>query len=424
MTILLGAIADDFTGATDLAGLLSRSGYGVSLRLGLPDKDTDDDAVSPFEVIALKCRTVPPQQAIDQVLSACAWLHTRGAQRFYWKYCSTFDSTDKGNIGPVSEALLRATGEKQTIYCPAFPENARSVYMGHLFVGEQLLQDSAMKDHPLTPMRDSSLIRLLQQQVTGKVGLVPHSRIAMGVAAMQSELHSLATLGVEHVIVDAISQQDLETIAKATQQLRLLTGGSALAGFLPQLSGFTGELNAANCHWAPPVVGSGQIVLSGSCSAMTLRQIAYYETQAATYQLDPLHLASAGIQDAEAWLRDRAPDEPKLIYAGTDPSTVKRAQEILGADEASALVEQALASLAALAFSMGVRRFVIAGGETSGSVVRALGPVRLQVGREIAPGVPWTYSMIDGHAVALALKSGNFGKVSFFEDALGMVGCS
>lgn len=417
MGIALGAIADDFTGATDLAGLLARSGYPVSLRIGLPREGDDAGEIAPFEIIALKCRTSSVDAAVSETRQALAWLRGQGAERIYWKYCSTFDSTAKGNIGPVAEALMADLGTDQTIYCPAFPENGRAIFMGHLFVGEQPLDESPMKDHPLTPMRDSSLVRLLSPQVQGKVGLANRLVVARGVEALKARLAVLKAEGVSHVVVDAVADEDLAVIAEATLHLPLITGGSALAMPMPGLLARHGQLGQTNAEFSAPRVTGGQIVLSGSCSAMTRRQVASYSQRAASFRLDPLRLTSEGVAEASAWLKAQVPDAPKLIYATAEPEDVRRAQEALGIQRAGEVVEQALAALAREAFDLGIRRFVVAGGETSGAVTSALGVNRLSVGREIAPGVPWTFASIDGQPVALALKSGNFGAETFFADA-------
>ncbi|WP_435655630.1 3-oxo-tetronate kinase [Brucella pituitosa] len=418
MSIVLGAIADDFTGATDLAGLLARSGYPVSLRLGLPSEAEPEGNAAAFEIIALKCRTIPQNMAVDQARSAYEWLSARGAKRFYWKYCSTFDSTEKGNIGPVAEALMADIGTSQTIYCPAFPENGRNVFMGHLFVGEALLNESAMKDHPLTPMRDSSLVRLLTPQVRGKVGLVNRLTVARGVEALKSRLRELEADGIAHVIIDAVANDDLSIIAEASLDFPLISGGSALAMPLPALLAGSGMIGQTTETVPEPQVQKGQIVLSGSCSAMTLKQVELYRDRAASYQLNPTVLAELGIADALDWLQKQPVEKPKLIYASADPASVQEAQSKLGVERAGQIVEQALAELAFASFKLGIRRFVVAGGETSGAVAQALGVSKLRVGKEIAPGVPWTYAKIGDETVALALKSGNFGTASFFSNAL------
>jgi len=415
MATVLGCIADDFTGATDLAALLARSGLPVSLRIGVPVEDATDAA--PFEVIALKCRTVTVGDALEQTGAAFQWLRNAGATRFFWKYCSTFDSTAQGNIGPVAEMLMTELEAKQTIYCPAFPENGRSIFMGHLFVGEQLLSESPMKDHPLTPMRDSSLVRLLEPQVRDKVGLANRLMVAKGPAALTARLQALASDGVAHVIVDAVSDEDLKTIAAATADMPLVTGGSAIAGQLPRLYVEQGLLSAPAVKVSSETPKGGRAVLSGSCSAMTRKQVAYYAGKSASLRLDPVTLAAEGAGAAETWIRQHSADEPKLIFATAEPEEVRKAQEALGLDKASHVVEQALAGLAKHAFRNGVRRFVVAGGETSGAITQALGITRLEIGPEIAPGVPWVFTEVEGERVALALKSGNFGSETFFEDA-------
>ncbi|WP_105382916.1 3-oxo-tetronate kinase [Neorhizobium alkalisoli] len=417
MATVLGCIADDFTGATDLAALLARSGLPVSLRIGVPAETEGVADAAAFEVVALKSRTVPVDDAIAQTRQAYAWLKKAGATRFFWKYCSTFDSTAEGNIGPVAEMLMAELGATQTIYCPAFPENGRSVFMGHLFVGEQLLSESPMRDHPLTPMRDSSLVRLLAPQVHKKVGLANRLVVAEGTEALQARLETLAAEGVMHVITDAVSDQDLETIAAATANLPLLTGGSAIAGKLPRLYLEQGVVEPSAARSSDSLPKGGQLVLSGSCSAMTRKQVAYYAGKSASLRLDPVALAGEGVGPTEAWLQRRSAEEPKLIFATAEPEEVRKAQEKLGFEKASQLVEQVLADLARQAFQSGVRRFVVAGGETSGAVIQALGIKRLEIGPEIAPGVPWTFAELEGERVALALKSGNFGGEAFFEDA-------
>lgn len=419
MSLSFGAIADDFTGATDLAALLSRSGWPVSLRIGLPGPE--DKPAAPFEIIALKIRTVPVQQAIDQALAAADWLKQAGAKRFYWKYCSTFDSTPQGNIGPVAEALMERLGTSQTIYCPAFPENGRSIFMGHLFVGEQPLDESPMKDHPLTPMRDSSLVRLLSPQVKAPVGLANRLVVAKGVQALKARLTALESEGFRHVVVDAVADEDLAIIAEAVLDFPLVTGGSALAMPLPGLLAAKGELPAARNANAHPTIGKGQIVLSGSCSAMTRRQVAAYKPHAATLQLNPLDLAKKGVQPALGWLHTVAADQPKMVFATAEPQDVRAYQQALGVEKSGALVEDALAQIATEALKLGVSRFVVAGGETSGAVVNALGISQVSIGREIAPGVPWTFATIADRPIALALKSGNFGSEAFFQQAFDLL---
>lgn len=417
MTCVLGCIADDFTGATDLAGLLARSGVNVSLRIGIPKEPPTETAT--FEVIALKSRTAPVDQAVSEACAALDWLRTAGATRFFWKYCSTFDSTPEGNIGPVSEALMEAIETEQTIYCPAFPENGRSIFMGNLFVGRQPLSESSMRDHPLTPMRDSNLMRLLEPQVQKPVGLVDRLTVATGAQGVKSELAALRENGVAHVVVDAVADEDLSSIAEACRDMPLMTGGSAIARPLPSLYMTDGLLSPSATGTSVPSLDPGAIILSGSCSAMTNRQVADYLSRGkAAFRLDPSDLADYGPDAVLAWLSSQDLSQAPLVYATADPASVRAAQEKLGVDQAGTIVEQALAACAVAARDAGARRIVVAGGETSGAVTKALDVDRLNVGREIAPGVPWTFCQSMGHDIALALKSGNFGSETFFTDAL------
>ena len=416
MTTVLGCIADDFTGATDLAGLLARSGVQVSLRIGVPSEPPKD--TGPFEVIALKSRTAPVAEAVAETRAALAWLKAAGAQRFFWKYCSTFDSTAEGNIGPVAEALMQDIDTDQTIYCPAFPENGRSIFMGNLFVGQQPLSESPMKDHPLTPMRDSNLMRLLEPQVTQAVGLADRLTVAQGADVLRARLGALRTQGVAHVVVDAVADADLKIIAQACRDMPLMTGGSAVAMPLPALYLADGTLSADAPKTQIPAVGAKTMILSGSCSSMTNAQVAaYLSTGVPSFRLDPLTLTQSGSGPVLEWLAQQDLATAPLIYATADPDSVKAAQVKLGVAEAGALIEQTLAACAVAARDAGARRFIVAGGETSGAVTQALDVTRLDIGPEIAPGVPWTFATSGGHQVALTLKSGNFGAEGFFVDA-------
>jgi len=415
MTTVMGCIADDFTGATDLAGLLARSGVRVSLRMGVPQEAPSETA--PFEVIALKCRTSPVADAVDECRAALGWLQQAGASRFFWKYCSTFDSTPDGNIGPVAEALMADLGATQTMYCPAFPENGRAIFMGNLFVGQQPLAESPMKDHPLTPMRDSNLMRLLAPQVEGEVGLADRLVVARGADALRAELARLEACGVAHVVIDAVANDDLYTIARACRDMPLMTGGSAVAMALPSLFLEDGTLDADAPKAVQPDLARGAVVLSGSCSAMTRAQVAAYAGP--RFRLDPLELAQDGPGAALAWLAVQDFDAAPIVYATAEPDAVRAAQKTLGVGKAGEIVEDALAALAVAARDAGARRFVVAGGETSGAVTKALEVSRLDIGAEIAPGVPWCFAQSAGATIALTLKSGNFGAESFFADALG-----
>lgn len=377
---------------------------------------------APTEVIALKSRTAPVPKAVAETLASLEWLKRAGAQRFFWKYCSTFDSTAEGNIGPVAEALMAALGTDQTIYCPAFPENVRTVFMGNLFVGEQPLAESPMKDHPLTPMRDNNLMRLLAPQVTRPIGLAHRPTVAKGKDALAKRLSELKSDGVAHVVVDSVADEDLKTIARTCRGMPLMTGGSAAAMPLPQLYMEDGLLVANSLRLTLPKLAHGTVLLSGSCSKMTCAQVtAYMATGAASYQLDPRRLAEDGPRAALDWLAAQDLAQIPLVYASASPSDVKAAQQTLGVDKAGELVEAALAQCAVAARDAGARRFVVAGGETSGAVTQSLETTQFDIGPEIAPGVPWTFCQSGGHPIALALKSGNFGAESFFVDALQML---
>lgn len=408
-----GAIADDFTGATDLAAMLSRAGVPVTLRIGLPEGPVANETATAFEVIALKIRTVPPEDAVAEARAALRWLRARGAKRIFWKYCSTFDSTPRGNIGPVADALMSDLKIDRTVHCPAFPENGRRVFMGNLFVNDMLLSESPMKDHPLTPMRDSNLMRLLAPQIKRQTGLVTFPTVRRGAEAVRDAMATLSG----HVVLDAVEDCDLATLAEALHDIPLICGGSAIAQPLPALWRNTGTIGQTAIAPLPKVAG-GQIVLSGSCSAMTRAQVGVYLKGAAGYRLDPLELAQGNLADARAWLKMQDPNAPKIVFATAEPKSVAAAQDRLGVARAGALVEDALAQLAIDARNMGVSRIVVAGGETSGAVTRALNVDRLTIGPEVAPGVPWCFT---GNGLALALKSGNFGAETFFNDAFEML---
>lgn len=415
MRIRFGCIADDFTGATDLAGLMVRAGLDVTLRVGLPE--TAAPPQSPVEIVALKSRMGPAEEAVAASRRALAWLRQGGAERVYFKYCSTFDSTAQGNIGPVAAALLADLGGGQTVYCPAFPENGRRVFMGHLFVGRLPLDESPMKDHPLTPMRDSSLMRLLQPQIGAVPGLIDLPLILQGAGAVRRALPDLPA----HIIADAVGDHDIVTLAQALTGLVLTTGGSAFGAALGLALAREGLPLVRTSATALRPIPGGQITLSGSCSAMTRQQVAHYARLVPALKLDPLVLAAEGPGAALNWLKAQPAMAPKLIYATAEPDEVAAAQSRLGVDGSGRVVEQALATLARAAFDLGTRRFVVAGGETSGAVVGALGVASLAVGPEIAPGVPWTFARVEGQDIALALKSGNFGAEDFFTRAHAMI---
>ena len=423
--MFLGVIADDFTGATDMAGMLVRAGMRTVQTIGVPvGLSTEVEAAPDAVVIALKSRTVPVEQAVTESLAALDWLRGAGCQRFFFKYCSTFDSTPKGNIGPVAEGLLKRLGADLAIACPAFPENGRSVYRGHLFVGDTLLSESSMRNHPLTPMTDSNLVRVLQAQSVGQVGLALQDVVAAGAPDLRRRLGELRQQQARLVVVDAICDRDLVTIAEACADMPLVTAASGVAIGLPGVYAARGWLRPDATAAELDRVGGMVAVVSGSCSAATAGQVAHWIGQGLpALRVDPRDLATGrfGADDALEWARRRLPDGPVLAYTTASPDQVREAQQGLGAEHVGSCIEQALARVAEGLVSAGVRRLVVAGGETSGAVVKKLGVTRLRIGPMIDPGVPWTQA--EGRPLLLALKSGNFGAPDFFTRALAMVSC-
>ncbi|SAK67331.1 HPr kinase [Caballeronia fortuita] len=415
---LLGCIADDFTGATDLANMLVRGGMRTVQTIGVPEAGTklDADAI----VVALKSRTIPADDAVRQSLDAFEWLRAQGCRQFFFKYCSTFDSTDKGNIGPVADALLEAVNDDFTIACPAFPENGRTIFRGNLFVGDVLLNESGMEHHPLTPMTDPNLVRVLQRQTDSKVGLIRYDTIAEGADAVRARIVELKKDGVRLAIADAVSDADLYVLGDACRDLRLITGGSGIALGLPNNFRAANLLAHAEHAADLPKLAGKSVVLAGSASKATNAQVALWRESKPAFRIDPMALSrdEPVVQDAVEFARRH--DEPVLIYATSSPEEVKVVQKELGVERAGHLVEDALASIAKTLRNEGYARFVVAGGETSGAVVQALDVRSLRIGPQIDPGVPATQSIgaNESEALGLALKSGNFGTTDFFDKAL------
>jgi 3-dehydrotetronate 4-kinase len=413
--LLLGCIADDFTGATDLASMLVRQGMATVQLIGVPGPEVDPGDAQAV-VVALKSRTIPVEDAIRQSLAALAWLRGRGAQQILFKYCSTFDSTAEGNIGPVSEALLEALGADLTIACPALPENGRSVYQGHLFVGAQLLSDSHMRHHPLTPMTDSNLVAVLQRQSRAPVGLLPYAVVDRGPAAIRAGLADLRARGIRQAIADAVSERHLIDLGAGAADLPLVTGGSGIAMGLPANFRRQGKLDESEPADALPHVEGHAAILSGSCSAATLAQVEQHRAAGRlAMALDPVKLAEDGAEvgHALAFAERHMGQGPILFSSSAPPEEVARIQARLGRGRAGAVVEAAMAAIARGLVEQGVRRLVIAGGETAGAVVDGLGVKALKIGPPIDPGVPWTLSL-GSPELLLALKSGNFGAPDFF----------
>jgi 3-dehydrotetronate 4-kinase len=432
MKILLGCIADDFTGATDLANNLVRAGMRVVQTNGVPSEPlaADVDAV----VVALKSRTVAPAQAVEQSLQALQWLRLAGAQQIYFKYCSTFDSwyggdgTDKrGNIGPVTEALMDALGTDFTIATPAFPDNGRTVFKGHLFVGDVLLSDSSMKNHPLTPMQDANLVNVLQAQCKRKVGLIDYRTVALGADAVRARTKELRAQGVGIAVVDALSNDDLMRLGPALASLPLVTAGSGVAIGLPPNFGIRSSAQSA----VLPKAQGLQAVISGSCSQATNAQVAAWKAagkphlaldmQAVLGDEAQHHATVLGVL---AWAKPLLAQGPVLVYSTADAQAVKSTQAALGSQATGERVEQALSAIAKGLVVLGVQQLVVAGGETSGACVQALGVEQMQIGTQIDPGVPWCHAQAGavGTSLHLALKSGNFGTEDFFSKAFALLG--
>ena len=417
--ILLGCIADDFTGATDLANNLVRAGMRVVQTIGVPEAPLAADAAADAVVVALKSRTIAADQAVAQSLAALRWLRAQGARQIYFKYCSTFDSTPAGNIGPVTEALMQALDCDFTIATPAFPDNGRTVFKGYLFVGDQLLSESGMRQHPLTPMTDANLVRVLQAQTRRRVGLIEQRTLAAGSDAIRARIADLRAEGVGIAIVDAVSNDDLWRLGPALAELPLVTAGSGVAIALPANFGLAPAAQAA----ALPAASGLRAVLAGSCSQATQAQVAHFIACGhPALALDPLRMAAgdAVVRQALDWAQGRlAADAPLLVYSTAEPAAVQAIQQRLGVARAGELVEQTLAAIARGLVGLGVRQLVVAGGETSGACVQALGVAQLRIGAQIDPGVPWCHALSPAapQGLHLTLKSGNFGGEDFFSRA-------
>jgi len=414
----LGVIADDFTGATDIASTLVSQGMKTIQTIGIPDPNDPLIAEADAIVVALKSRTIAAAQAVEQSLTALKALQALGCRQFVFKYCSTFDSTADGNIGPVAEALAATLGQAVTIAAPSFPVNGRTVYNGHLFVGRALLNESGMQNHPLTPMTDANLVRVLQSQSKGTVGLVDLADVRGGDECIRARIAAAQADGISLLIVDAVSEADLRAIGLACRDQVLVTGGSGVALGLPDNFRKIATLAGSDAAELPRVEGKS-VVLAGSGSLMTNRQVATWnDASRPAYRIDVMKLAAgeAIVDEAVAFFEAHL-DQPVLIYATSPAEELKVVQAALGAQKAGEMVEHALGQIACSLHERGVTHFVVAGGETSGSVVQALDVKGLHIGRSIAPGVPATVST-GAKPVALALKSGNFGDADFFAKAV------
>ncbi len=404
--MLLGCIGDDFTGSSDLANTLAKGGMRTIQYTGIPRKPAEIDVDA--GVVALKSRSIAPGDAVRQSLEALEWLKAQGCEQFFFKYCSTFDSTPEGNIGPVAEALAEALDAQQVIVCPAFPGTGRSIYQGHLFVNDKLLNESGMENHPLTPMTDADLRRWLKLQTRLGVGHVNAQTVFGGTNAITSALQAEQDAGRRLVVVDAISDDNLVQIGEAAKGLPLLTGGSGVALGLPANFGFS----------ARPVPWTGQagrcVALSGSCSVATRKQVARHGQTHPSRELTAAEIVEGLLAPGDIVEWCMAAEGIPLVYSSADPDVVVEVQRHYGRERAAKSIEGFFAELARQLVAAGVTRLISAGGETSGAVVEGLSLTTLEIGPEIDPGVP---ALRAGPDLAVALKSGNFGAEDFFEKA-------
>ena len=421
MTLALGCIADDYTGASDLANTLTRCGLRTVQTIGIPTDDLQLPEVDAV-VVSLKSRSIAADEAISKSLAAGAWLRSRGADHVLFKICSTFDSTDAGNIGPVMDALTEQSGDAIVLVTPAFPETGRTVYMGHLFVGQVPLNESPLKDHPLNPMHDADLVRVLARQSNGKIGLADRAVVSAGAAALRQHLASLVGKGICAAICDAITASDLETIGVVAREHRVSVGASGLGLGLARALVSSGRVASHTANASNTPIGGAAACLAGSCSQATLQQITNAEKTMPVLRLDPEALVAGKSETDRAlhWAAEHLGKGPALIASSNTPDQVSAVQAKYGREAAGHAIEQAMADIAEKLVEHGVKRLVIAGGETSGAIVDRLRLPGFLVGPEIAAGVP-VLRAVGGHDMLLALKSGNFGGPQFFSDALALM---
>lgn len=412
----LGVIADDFTGATDIASFMVNAGWRVVQQIGVPDPDLvapDVDAI----VIALKSRSCPVDTAISETLASARWLKSQGAAQLFFKYCSTFDSTAVGNIGPVADALLQAFNIQKTIFCPALSAYGRTVVHGHLFVNGQLLNESGMQNHPVNPMMDANLCRVLAAQSSHKVGLIDYACVDAGAAAMGHSMAAQLSKGTQFFIVDTLNDSQLQTIAEAVRAFELVTGGSGLGGALAALD----VAGQARTRVSLRPINNKTVILSGSCSVMTNQQVAYYCESGAPHQAIDVTLALKNTEyanDLTKWVLaqyQQNTTQAPLLYATQSPENLRQIQAEFGAEVASLAVERLFSQIAQNLAREGICNFIVAGGETSGAITQALQIKEFEIGDTVAPGVPWVKAVATN--TFLCLKSGNFGDVTFFQKA-------
>lgn len=422
--MLLGCIADDFTGASDLANTLARGsggpegGMATVQFVGVPERPAPEGCEA--GVVALKTRSIAPDEAVARSLAALDWLRAQGCRQFLFKYCSTFDSTPEGNIGPVAEALLDALDAPVAVVCPVFPATGRTLFMGHLFVKDRLLSESGMEHHPLNPMTDPDLRRWLRRQTRGEVGWVGYGTLRRGDEALAAALEAEAAAGRRLVVVDAVVDEDLLTIGRAVAAHRLVTGGSGIALGLPDTFRRAGLLSESASGFTP--AGGPGVVLSGSCSTASRAQLARHLERHPGLAVEPAALldGSLTVERAVAFVEAHR-DEAPAIHSSADPEAVAAAQKRFGKTRVAEAIEGFFGELARRLVEAGVTRLAVGGGETSGAVVTALGVDRLLIGPQIDPGVP-ALAAEGERPVRLALKSGNFGAEDFYDKALRLLG--
>ena len=419
--MILGIIGDDFTGSSDIANNLKKSGMQVSMYAGVPNLSPDDAKKQPTEaaVIALKTRTVPIEEAIKESLKALSWLKESGCKQFIFKYCSTFDSTKDGNIGPVTDAIMEELGADFTIACPSFPDAGRTVYYGHMFVNGKPLNESGMEDHPLTPMTDHNLVRWLNYQTKKEVGLIDFETISQGSDKIKQKIISLKKDDIKYAIVDTTNNKEFDAICEGIKDLPFLTGGSGIALGLPKIYKNKGLLSENNFDL--PQNNSNSVILSGSCSRATLEQINIYKVNNPSFYISPDEVMNniKLVEEVYIWIKENESLSP-LIYSSSDSNNVSAKQKQFGQEILANKIEGFFEKISHKLVNDSFGKFISAGGETSGAIIKGLGVEELKIGKEISPGVPalWSPNSNGGKPISITLKSGNFGQSDFFSRAL------
>jgi len=419
--MILGIIGDDFTGSSDIANNLKKSGMQVSMYAGVPNLSPDDAKKQPTEaaVIALKTRTVPIEEAIKESLKALNWLKESGCKQFIFKYCSTFDSTKDGNIGPVTDAIMEELGADFTIACPSFPDAGRTVYYGHMFVNGKPLNESGMEDHPLTPMTDHNLVRWLNYQTKKEVGLIDFETISQGSDKIKQKIISLKKDDIKYAIVDTTNNKEFDAICEGIKDLPFLTGGSGIALGLPKIYKNKGLLSENNFDLPQNI--SNSVILSGSCSRATLEQINIYKINNPSFYISPDEVMNniKLVEEVYIWIKENESLSP-LIYSSSDSNNVSAKQKQFGQEILANKIEGFFEKISHKLVNDSFGKFISAGGETSGAIIKGLGVEELKIGKEISPGIPalWSPNSNGNKPISVTLKSGNFGQSDFFSRAL------